>query len=149
MAENSEAMQRRRGPGKPFRRGESGNPAGKPKGTRHRATMLAERLLEGEAEAIVRKVIERAKQGDTTALRLCIDRLVAPRRERPVHFAIPELSSAGDASKAMAAITVAVANGELGVSEAAGLSKLVETFIRAIEASDLEKRLLALEQRSK
>jgi hypothetical protein len=59
------------------------------------------------------------------------------------------LNSAADASKAMAAITLAAAHGELGVSEAAELSKLVETYVRAIEATELEKRLLALEQRLK
>src|SRR5271167_1346269 len=113
MAENSAAVQRRRGPGKPFRRGQSGNPAGKPKGTRHRATMLAERLLDGEAEAMIRTVIEKAKQGDMVALRLCLDRIVPPRRDRPVNFTIPALNSAEHASKAMAAIITAVARGEL------------------------------------
>lgn len=78
MAENPAAMQRRRGPSKPFRPGQSGNPAGKPKGTRHRATMLAEQLLDGEAEAMIRTVIEKAKQGDMVALRLCLDRIVPP-----------------------------------------------------------------------
>src|ERR1700689_53519 len=105
MAENPASMQRRRGPGKPFRPGQSGNTSGKPKGTRHRATMLAERLLDGEADAMVRAVIEKAKQGDMAALRLCLGFIIAPRRDRPVHFTIPALNSAGDASEAMAAIT--------------------------------------------
>src|SRR6476659_8342128 len=46
-----------------FQKGESGNPQGKPKGTRHRVTIAAEILLEGEAEAITRKAIELAKAG--------------------------------------------------------------------------------------
>jgi hypothetical protein len=149
MAENSTAMRRRRGPGKPFRPGHSGNPTGKPKGTRHRATMIAEQLLDGEAESLTRTVIEKAKQGDMIALRLCLDRIVPPRRDRPVHFTVPELKSAADAGRAVAAIALAVSHGDLGVSEAAELSKLIENFVRAIEATDLEKRLLALEQRLK
>jgi hypothetical protein len=60
MAENAALKQRRRGRGRPFEPGQSGNPAGKPKGTRHQLTMLAEQLLEGEAEELTRKAIERA-----------------------------------------------------------------------------------------
>lgn len=147
MIENAAAMQRRRGPGKPFRPGQSGNPAGKPKGTRHRATMLAERLLDGEAEAMVRTVIEKAKQGDMVALRLCLDRILPPRRERPLQFKIPTLQSASDAAAPMAVLTQAVAKGDITASEAAELSKLVESFIKALEASDFHMRLQALEGR--
>jgi len=61
-----------------FQKGQSGNPNGKPKGTRHRVTMAAETLMEGEAEAITRKAIELAKGGDGPALRLCMDRIYPP-----------------------------------------------------------------------
>jgi uncharacterized protein DUF5681 len=66
----------------PFRPGQSGNPAGKPRGTRHKATRAMEVLLEGEVEQVTRKAIELAKAGDTTALRLCMDR-IAPARGLP------------------------------------------------------------------
>jgi hypothetical protein len=98
---------------------------------------------------LIRKAIQKAKQGNLPALRMCLDRILPPRRDRPVHFAIPELNSAADASKAIASITQAVAHGELGFGEAAELSKLIETYIRAVEATDLEKRLVILEQRFK
>lgn len=135
--------------GRPFPKGRSGNPRGRPPGARNAATLIAEQLLDGEAETLMRKAVEMALAGDTVALRICVDRIIPPRRDRPVHFTIPELNSAADASNAMAAIAVAVARGELGVSEAGELSKLVETYVRAIEATELEKRLLALEQRFK
>jgi hypothetical protein len=140
------AKQRTRGPGRPFRPGQSGNPAGKPKGTRHRVTMLAEHLFDGEAEELIRTVIEKAKQGDMTALRLCLDRIVPPRRDRPVQFAIPALKSAEDASKAMAAITTAMACGELTPAEAAGLSHVIEAYLKAIEVNEIEQRIRALEE---
>jgi len=80
--------------------------------------MLAEQLLDGEAETLTRKAVKLALAGDTVALRLCLDRILSPRRERPVRFKLPELASAADASKAMEAITVAVARGELTPAEA-------------------------------
>ena len=71
-AENTAPKQR----GRPFEPGKSGNPIGRPKGARNQATLLAESLLEGEVEAITRKLINRALEGDTTALRLCLERRV-------------------------------------------------------------------------
>jgi hypothetical protein len=108
--------------------------------------MLAERLLDGEAEAMIRTVIDKAKQGDMIALRLCLDRILPPRRDRPLHFSIPELKSVHDASKAMAAITTAVASGELTPTEAAELSRVTESYLKAIELTDIERRLHTLEQ---
>ena len=72
-----------------FQKGQSGNPNGKPKGTRHRVTVAAEALMEGEAEAITRKAIELAKGGDGPALRLCMDRIYPPRKDRSVQAAVP------------------------------------------------------------
>src|ERR1043166_9359171 len=85
--------------GRPFQKGCSGNPQGRPLGARNAATVIAEQLLDGEAEAITRKVIELAKQGDLTAVRLCLERIVPPRRDRPVHFTLPAISSADGAPK--------------------------------------------------
>ena len=84
-AENANSIQR----GRPFERGKSGNPKGRPKGSRNQATLLAEQLLDGEAEALVRKLINSALEGDTGALRMCLDRLVAPKRERRIAFELP------------------------------------------------------------
>ena len=102
-----------------FKKGQSGNPQGKPKGTRHRVTMAAEILLEGEAEAITRKAIELAKAGDGPALRLCMDRVYPARKDRPVRFRLPPLEKVGDAVAANAALVGAVASGDLTPSEAA------------------------------
>jgi hypothetical protein len=73
-------------PEMPFEPGKSGNPAGKLKGTRNKTTLAVEALLDGEAETITRKAIELAKDGDLAALRLCLDRIAPPRKDRPVLF---------------------------------------------------------------
>ena len=147
MAKNAGGEQRRRGPGRRFQPGQSGNPAGKRPGTRNHATILAEQLLDGEAETMVRTAVEWAKKGNMTALRLCLDRIVPPRRDRPVRFAMPALNSTEDAAKAVGAITVAVARGELTPSEAGELSRVIEAYVRAIETSEIERRLKILEER--
>jgi hypothetical protein len=134
--------------GRPFQKGCSGNPQGRPPGARNAATVIAEQLLEGKAATITRKAIELAKQGDLTALRLCLERIVPPRRDRPVNFALPSMSSAGDASKALATIMAAVASGELTPVEAAELSRVIEGYVKTLEATEIERRLRFLEERA-
>src|SRR5215210_2170155 len=110
-----------------FKPGQSGNPAGKAKGIRHRATRAAEALLDGEVEALTRKAVDMALAGDAVAMRLCLDRILPVRRDRHIAFTLPELETAADAVKATAALAAAVATGEVTPSEAAELSKLVES----------------------
>jgi hypothetical protein len=135
---------RRDGAGR-FLKGSSGNPAGRPPGLRNAAALFAERLLDGEAEALTRKAVELALAGDGRALRLCLERLLAPRRERPVPIILPPLRDPADLAAIMAAVAAALARGELSAGEAGDLARVVETFMRAIEASDFERRLQALE----
>jgi Family of unknown function (DUF5681) len=87
-----------------FQKGQSGNPAGLPKGTRHRATQLAEKLMEDDAEDIVRAVVNAAKAGDPTAMRLCIERLVPVRKGRPTTFDLPQIKTAADVTGALGTI---------------------------------------------
>ena len=128
-----------------WRPGVSGNPNGKLAGTRHKTTLAMEALLEGEAETITRKAIELAMAGDLTAIRICMDRICPPRKDRHVTFEFPTLQSAADAASASAAIMAAVAAGDLTPSEAAELGKLVEGYVKALEATDFECRLAKLE----
>jgi hypothetical protein len=130
----------------PFEKGQSGNPAGRPPGARNKATIMAEALLQGEAEELTRSAIERAKSGDMAALRMCLDRLAPPCRHRTIVFELPPLASAADAVSALAAITAAVAAGELTPSEAGELFKLVDGFARMLEARNFEQRVADLER---
>jgi hypothetical protein len=129
-----------------WRPGASGNKAGKPKGARHKATLAAEALLEGEAEALSRKAVELALAGDVAALRLCLDRIVPARKDRPVCFALPNLNQSKDAVKASAAIVEAVATGDLTPSEAAELSRVVDSYTRTLQAAEFEQRISKLEK---
>src|SRR6516225_7306801 len=133
--------QRRR----PFEKGRSGNPAGRPRGSRNRSTLAAQLLLQGEAEALTRKAVELALGGDPTALRLCLDRLIAPHRERLVPLALPPMRKPADLAAAMESIAAAVARGVLAPAEAAELAKVVGTFANSIEMRDFDARLRELE----
>jgi hypothetical protein len=140
-AENAAGKQR----GRPFRKGRSGNPSGKAKGTRHKATMAVQALLEGEAEALTRKCIDLAKAGDTTALRLCMERLAPAVKSRAVHLSMPPINTADDVLKAQAATIGAMAKGHITPDEAATIAGVLEAKRKAIETADIEQRLIAVE----
>jgi len=128
-----------------FQKGQSGNPGGRPPGARNKATIMAETMLQGEVETMTRLAIERAMAGDMTALRMCLDRAAPPSRHRTIAFELPPLASAADAASALAAITAAVAAGELTPSEGGELLKLVEGFVRTVAIATFEQRLARLE----
>ncbi|MEW6429582.1 MAG: DUF5681 domain-containing protein [Thermodesulfobacteriota bacterium] len=102
-----------------FKKGESGNANGRPRGSRNKTTMAALALLEGEAEALTRKAVEAALGGDMQALRLCLERIAPPAKDRPISLKLPKLKGVADLPKLTAAILDAVAAGKIGPTEAA------------------------------
>src|SRR6516225_1740655 len=130
-----------------FGKGRSGNPRGRPLGSRNSATLAAEALLEGEAEKLTRKCIELALSGDTVALRLCLERIYPARKDRAVRFPLPPITSARDAADIAAAVAQAVAAGHVTPSEAAEIAKVVDVYVRAYQMAELNDRV-ALEQLS-
>lgn len=130
-----------------FKKGRSGNPQGRPAGSRHRVSTLAESLLDGQSQEIVKKCIDLALGGDTAALRLCLERLLPPRKTSPVTIKIPKIKGAIDLPKATAAIVKAVTDGEIDPSTGEIISRVFERHIKAIETADFEERLQVLEER--
>ena len=122
----------------------SGNP-GRPRGARHKVTQAIEAMLEGQQEALTQAAIDKALEGDVTALRLCLDRIAPARKDAPVSFALPEIETAEDAAKAARAILKAIAEGDVTPLEAATVMAVVEQFRRTLETTEIERRIVALE----
>lgn len=121
--------------------------SGRPKGARHKTTLAVQELIDGEAEALTRKAIGLALEGDIAALRLCVERIAPARKDAPVNFDLQEIETSRDAMEAARAVVRAVANGALTPSEADAVMKLVEGYRRMAETVDLEARIEALEAR--
>ena len=130
----------------PFQPGQSGNPAGRPIGARHKTTLAIESLLDGEAEALTRKVIEKAKEGDMAALKLCLDRLVPMRKGRPIEIDLPDVNCAADLAAAGGMVTQYLADGTISPEEAAAVMGTLDSALRLFEAGELEARIAALEE---
>jgi hypothetical protein len=131
--------------GRPWKPGQSGNPSGKPKGARHKVTQAAQILLDGQGEALTQKCIDLALDGDVVALRLCLERFIPARKDRPLTIKLPAMKEAGDMVKVSAAIIRAVAQGALLPSEGEAMCRMVELHRRVIEVEEILSRLEALE----
>jgi hypothetical protein len=127
--------------------GQSGNPAGRPRGALNRATRVAAELLDGEAEALWRAEIDLALAGDRVLLRHCNDRIIAPQRAQPVAFAMPPIENAADLAAAMGALIGAAARGLITPAEAESLARSCETSARTLEIGErIGRQRLAAEQ---
>jgi hypothetical protein len=129
-----------------WRPGVSGNPKGRKKGARHPVTLLAQRMLQRDAEDVVRAVIKAAKEGDMAAAKLVLERICPVRKGAPVMFDLPELITPADLPPAVTAVTKAVAEGTLTPDEGASVVTMLEANRRAIETADLVCRIEALER---
>ena len=130
---------------KGFLPGKSGNPRGRPQGSRNKATLAMEAMLDGQCEAITKKCIDMALKGDTTVLRLVMDRLVPPRKSHPVVLELPATQTATDVLNAYDAVIYATSQGQLTPDEARQFSLLFNAKRKAIETVELAERLEKIE----
>jgi hypothetical protein len=129
-----------------FQKGQSGNPAGRPAGSRNKATLAAEAMLEGELERLTREAIDRAMDGDPLLLRLCITRLMPAPRGRRVQLDLAGGGDVADVAASLEATIRAVAEGVISPLEATDLAEVIELQRRTVETVDLERRLAHLEK---
>src|SRR4051812_34181831 len=122
-----------------FRAGKPGRRAG----ARNRATLAAMALLEGEAEALTRRCVALALAGDTTAMRLCLERLLP--KSRAVRLRLP-MHTLADLDAASETVSEALADGAIVLDEVATLTGLIDARRRLLETSEFEHCLTVLEQ---
>ncbi len=130
-----------------FKPGQSGNPGGRPQGSRSKKLVALDALAEGEVEAIVRAMIDKAKEGDAVAARPILDRVWPARKGTRVPFQLPEIARADDLPRAFAAVLHQVAEGELSLDEGALIAGLLDIHRRAFETGELAERLAILEEK--
>lgn len=131
-----------------FKPGQSGNPSGRRSGARSKALLALDALAEGEANAIAQAMIDKAKEGDTTAGRMLLERIWPVRKGRGIAFDLPEVTKADDLPAAIASVARQVAEGDITPDEGAVIVSLLDAHRRAIETSDHAARIEALEERA-
>jgi hypothetical protein len=145
LAETTAGKQR----GRPFRKGESGNPQGRSRGARHRVTIMVERLMADDASDITKAVITAAKAGDVAAARVVLDRIAPIHKGAPLEIDLPPVATTEGITAALAALVAEMSAGTVTPEEAQMVASLIEAQRKAIETNELELRLRAIEERLK
>jgi hypothetical protein len=128
-----------------FQKGQSGNPAGRPRGSRNRKMIILQQMLDDDGQAILEQAMKMAKEGNVFALRLCMERLLPKRRHEPLECELPPISKAADTVVAMGEIASAVGIGDVAPAEAAALAKVVAGCMQALVTHGLDERLTRVE----
>ena len=134
--------------GRPFQPGNKYG-RGRPRGSSNKRTLAFEEMLGEHGEALVKKCVVMALQGDSAAMRLCMDRLVPHCKQSPAQFRLPSLNTPTELVRAQAAVLEAFSQGQLTGPHAQTMSDLLEKHRRFIETEQIETRLHALEQRGR
>ena len=129
-----------------FKKGQSGNPHGKPKGARNKTTLAAEALLEGSLDKICKRVEEEALNGNMQAAKMILDRFIPMRKDRVIKIDLPMISTYEDVLLAIGCVVNAVGNGTISPSEGESLSRTIDRYSKALEINQLEHRLDELER---
>ena len=119
--------------------------SGRPRGSRNRVTLAIDSLLEGQSDALTQTAISKALEGDSIALRLCMDRIAPPMKDKPVVFTLPKMQDAMDASQAAGSVLSAVSDGSLTPIEGTRVMGLIDSYRRTLELTEIEQRLQVLE----
>ena len=130
-----------------WKKGQSGNPSGRPVGSRNKASIAVENLFLDEQERLSRKCIKLAMRGNMQALKLCIERICPVRRDSPINVNLPRVKTVEDSVKLTTSLIDKVTSGELTPSQGELLSRLIEKHVKVMQLTDLEARLQLLEER--
>ena len=130
--------------GRPF---EPGNKfgRGRPKGSRNRKAP-GQALFEQHEEAVARKCILRALEGDVRALRLCMERMSPARRDSYMRMKLPSIATLKDVEQAHAKVVKAVGAGKITPTQGQIVSGILDSRRRVIETVELQERIEKLEQ---
>jgi hypothetical protein len=128
-----------------FHKGASGNPKGRPPGSRNKSTLLYEQLFEGGAEELINKAMEMAKNGDVRALALCLDRILPAKRERSINLELRPVQTPQDLPNSFQDITTAIAEGRITPGEGESLSNILATQAQFLSSVDFDRRLAQME----
>ena len=132
--------------GKPFQPGNNFG-KGRPAGSRNKATLVLEALIEGQGEEIINTIIASAKDGDMTAAKALLDRLVPTRKSSPPAISLSPAASTTHLEGALFEVFNHLADQNLAPEEAAQITSVIASHIKLHETLKLEDRILQLEQK--
>ena len=128
-----------------FAKGSSGNLAGRPQGSRNKATLLMEQMFEGAIEKLTRKVIEMAQEGNIGAMKICMERLLPPCEDRPIRLDLPAIENMAQVSAALTTVVAGIADGAITPREGEIVANILAVQTNVVATTDMDRRLKDVE----
>lgn len=128
-----------------FRKGQSGNPKGRPPGSGLAGELR--RAIATDAPDILAALIEQAKAGDVQAARVLLDRILPSLKPESAPVHVPGLADAGSLAERAESVLQAVGAGDVPPDVAAALVAAVGALARIHELDEIERRIATLEER--
>jgi hypothetical protein len=116
-----------------FQPGQSGNPAGRPLGSLNKQTLAAQEAMIERGREVLDSMMDRAKSGDSAAIRAVMERLLPTGRNRAFAIDLPVIKTPEDAELALSVVTDELSAGNLTVDEASALVNLIDRMLRVAE----------------
>ncbi len=131
--------------GRPF---EPGNQIGRgrPRGSRNKRTLIGKELLEEHGDALVRKTLVLALQGDTVLLRALLPYILSRPKDLPVATGPLPMTTVDDLAKTFETVMDSIATGHLPLDQGQGIIHLLEVRRHLIQTEEFDARIKKLEQ---
>lgn len=126
----------------PYIKGQSGNPAGRPKGARDKRTLIFEQLIP-HGDQLISKAVEMALAGDSVMLKACLDKLIP--NCKPVDRTATLDNLSGSLSQQGATVLTAIGDGQLTPPEGSTVISAIAAQAKLVEHDELLARIEALE----
>jgi hypothetical protein len=128
-----------------FKKGQSGNPKGRPRGTGANARLR--QAIARDVPEILTALATAAKAGDVHAARLLLDRVLPTLKavDAPTPLALG--NAPADLDGAATAVLAALSAGLLTPEQASAVAGALSGLVRVRESTELEERIRALESR--
>lgn len=131
-----------------FQPGRSGNPKGRPKGSKNRNKRLMD-ALEKDLPQLVAATKKKALTGDVAALRLLLERLIPVKKSESSTVVIKNFDKAKTLTEKANVIVDAIANGLVPPDVGTSLIAALGNMAKITEMDELLKRVEVLEKNDK
>ena len=125
--------------GRPFAKGN----AGRKPGSRNKVTNVAQALVSGEEDELIRKGLELAKNGDRQMLKFFLERILPP--ERPIAIELPPIHGREDLPKALAEILSGVTKGIVTCEQASFMTASIANIAKFMDDIEIDLRIRNLQ----